>query len=178
MCCHGNMGSESDMGCSHLVWLLCRGPVLLPSFGQLQKCMFSSRAFSYHLQVIQINACFWLRYINNFCDICFSLWLARTYIVPSSLSLVPVAHDSCWSVRGGQGHEQSFSLGIRFCVSALLRISWRNQDTRMRKALFFWLFYQCCSGVCVFSSASVFVMLSHICYTIQLWLHGCPCWSC
>lgn len=119
---------------------------------------------------------FWLCSINNFCDVCFSLWLACTDIVSSTLSLVPLAPASCWSVRGGQGHEQSVSLGIRISVLALLRISWRSQGTRKEKDLFF-------SGSCIsasvglmFSSASVFIMHTHTCYTLQLWFHGHPCW--
>lgn len=45
-----------------------------------------------------------------------------------------------------------------------------------RKLSFFWLLNQCFSGACVFSSASVFVMHTHTCYTLQLWFHGHPCW--
>ncbi len=88
------------------------------------------------------------------------------HIVSSSLFLVPIVLDSFW---GGQGLEQ------RTCVLAPLRISGRTQGAGKEKAQVFWLMYHCSRGVCVFSSASAFVMHTRTCYTLQLWFHGHPC---
>ncbi len=103
------------------------------------------------------------------------MFYTLAHIVSSTLFLVPIMLDSFWSMRGGQGLEQSFSLGIRICVPAPLRISGRNQGAGEEKAQVFWLLYHCSRGVCVFSSASAFVMHTRTCYTLQLWFHGRPC---
>lgn len=96
----------------------------------------------------------------------------HTYCV---LYTVPCSSRT-WQLLVYEGRaEQSFSLGIRICVPTPLRISWRNQGAGKAKAQVFWLLYHCCGGVCVFSSASAFVMHTRTCYTLQLWFHGRPC---
>lgn len=95
------------------------------------------------------------------------MFYTHTHTLFPLLFLVPIVH--AFGLRGGQG------LGIRICAPAPLRISGGNQDAGKENAQVFWLLYHCSSGVCVFSSASVFVMHTRTCYTLQLWFHGRPC---
>lgn len=112
MCCHGNMGSESDRGRSHLLWWLCWGPQVqccCPLLDSYKSACLLSRAFTVSIFYIQgitnkgINKLvfgFVILIISAICFIHSHILSPLRFLVPSKL-LVYEGRAGPWAEASG-----------------------------------------------------------------------------